>query len=69
MRGIAFHPSAQFMVSCSDDKTVRTWDLKTGRCIKVIPDAHDQFVTCVAYSRDGGMLASGGMDSVAKIWV
>ncbi|KAI3638975.1 hypothetical protein MIR68_003473 [Amoeboaphelidium protococcarum] len=36
-----------YLVSASDDKTVRFWDLKNGRCVRLI-DEHFQFVTCLA---------------------
>jgi platelet-activating factor acetylhydrolase IB subunit alpha len=38
------------MLSVSDDKTMKIWELKTGRCSKTV-DAHDHFVTCVAWGR------------------
>ncbi|KAI3637762.1 hypothetical protein MIR68_004411 [Amoeboaphelidium protococcarum] len=37
-----------YLVSASDDKTVRFWDLKNGRCVRVINE-HLQFVTCLAH--------------------
>lgn len=37
-------------MSASDDKTLRVWDLKTGRCAKTI-EAHSHFVTCLAWGR------------------
>lgn len=38
------------LLSASDDKTVRVWDLATGRCTKTI-EAHSHFVTCMAWGR------------------
>jgi platelet-activating factor acetylhydrolase IB subunit alpha len=38
------------MISASDDKTMKVWELNTGRCTKTI-DAHDHFVTCLAWGR------------------
>lgn len=51
VRGICFHPYLHYMYSCSDDKTIRVWNLKTGKNIKKISKAHDHFVSCIDISR------------------
>lgn len=38
------------LLSAADDKTIRVWDLKTGRCIKTV-EAHGHFVTSLAWGR------------------
>lgn len=50
VRALIFHPSGKFLLSASDDKTIRTWDLATGRCLKVL-EAHGHFVTTMAWGR------------------
>lgn len=51
IRGICWSPNGKFLLSCSDDKTVRVWDLKAGaRCSKTI-DAHGHFVTSITWAR------------------
>lgn len=44
VRGVLFHPGGRFIVSCADDKTLRTWDYKNKRCMKTLI-AHEHFVT------------------------
>ena len=44
IREVMFHPGGKFLLSCSDDKTLRTWDIKNQRCIKTLV-AHDHFCT------------------------
>ncbi len=44
VRGVQFHPGGKFIVSASDDKTLRVWDYKNKRCQKTLA-AHDHFVT------------------------
>ena len=49
--GLAFHPGGRFLLSVADDKTLRCWDLGAeGRCVKVLADAHGQFITCVRWA-------------------
>lgn len=36
VRSISIHPSGQWLISGSDDKTVRFWEVSTGRCLKTI---------------------------------
>ena len=39
-----FHPGGKYLVSCSDDKTLRIWDYKNKRCAKTLA-AHEHFAT------------------------
>jgi platelet-activating factor acetylhydrolase IB subunit alpha len=45
IRDLKFHPNGTFLYSCSDDKSIRVWELATGRCKKRIADAHGHFVS------------------------
>ncbi|KAJ4448548.1 hypothetical protein ANN_10566 [Periplaneta americana] len=37
VRAIAVEPKGQYLVSGSDDMTVKVWEIATGRCIRTIP--------------------------------
>jgi platelet-activating factor acetylhydrolase IB subunit alpha len=48
VRSLVFHPGGRFLISVSDDKSLRCWDLsQEGKCVKVLEDIHDHFVTCL----------------------
>ncbi|KAL1852452.1 hypothetical protein VTK73DRAFT_9218 [Phialemonium thermophilum] len=50
VRALVFHPGGKYLLSVSDDKTLRCWDLsQDGRCIKVIRDIHGGFICCLKW--------------------
>ena len=64
IRSIAFTPDGRQLVSASDDKTIRVWDLASGKTVRTIRgesapgDAGKVYAT--ALSPDGKWLAAGG---------
>ncbi|KAJ4864716.1 WD domain, g-beta repeat domain-containing protein [Trichoderma breve] len=54
-------------VSSSRDGTVGVWDVATGTKCRTFK-AHTHWVITVAFSPDGRLLASGGLDSKIIIW-
>ena len=65
IKGIAFTPDGRQLVSASDDKTIRVWDLASGKTVRTIrgesaPGAAGK-VYAMALSPDGKWLAAGGL--------
>src|SRR5271168_5660276 len=64
---IAFSPDGRVLASGSFDRTIKLWDVSSGKEIGALP-GHDGEVFSIAWSPDGRTLASGGNDSMVKLW-
>jgi len=64
---IAPSPDGQVLASGSKDKTIKLWDLPTGRLVRTLT-GHTNDVFSVAISPDGRTLASGSNDKTIKLW-
>jgi len=68
VRGVVIHPSGKYIISCSDDKSIRVMDIKEGRCSRTIADAHAHFVTSISMSSKHPVLVTGSVDKNICIW-
>lgn len=64
---ISFSPDAHWVLTSSDDHTVRVWDALTG-APRFEPLRHDQAVLHAAFNRDGSRIVTGSADKTAAIW-
>ncbi|KAK3811110.1 MAG: hypothetical protein J3Q66DRAFT_443360 [Benniella sp.] len=63
---IVYSPDGNQIVSSSDDRTVRIWNIQTGDCLHVF-DGSDG-IWDVAYSLQGDFIAFAGRDKRVKLW-
>src|SRR5262249_14708010 len=63
---IAFSPAGKTLVSGSQDRTVKLWDLASGQERKQFPYLSP--VHSVGFSSDGKLLAAGSVDGIVKLW-
>lgn len=50
VRGLVFHPGGKYLLSVSDDKTIRCWDLsQDGKLVKTV-EGHEHFVSCIRWA-------------------
>jgi WD40 repeat protein len=54
-------------VSASDDRTLKLWDLETGRALRTLT-GHSDSVSGVAATPDGTRAVSASRDSTLKVW-
>ncbi len=64
---VAYSPDGKTLASARRDKTIRLWDVKTGK-ERASLKGHPGIVSSVTYSPDGKTLASGSTDTTAKLW-
>lgn len=51
VRALIFHPGGRYLLSVSDDKTLRCWDLaQECKCVKTIEDAHGHFISSMRWA-------------------
>ena len=64
---VAFSPDGNWIVSGSEDKTLRIWDSREGGKLRVLR-GHSSALSAVAISPDSKKIVSGSWDHTLKIW-
>jgi mono/diheme cytochrome c family protein len=64
---VAFVPDGRLALTGSADRTLRLWDIATGREVRRFT-GHTDDVLAVAFSPDGRLAISGGADRSVRIW-
>ena len=67
VRSVAVSPDGRHIVSGSDDKTLRVWELETGRCLHTL-QGHTESVNSVAVSPGGRHIVSGSGEKTLRVW-
>jgi RNA polymerase sigma factor (sigma-70 family) len=67
IHALAFAPGGRLLASAGDDRTVRLWDIRTGKELARFT-GHQAAVASLAFSPDGQRLASASDDGTVLIW-
>jgi WD40 repeat protein len=68
VRSVAYSLDGQYIISGSEDRTIRIWDASTGAAVGKPLVGHTLGVNSVAYSPDGQHIISGSYDTTIRIW-
>ncbi len=64
----AFSPDGKLVLSAENTKTVRLWDVKTGRCLRVFKGHTDSPVWSVVWSANQRRALSSAKDMTVRLW-
>jgi WD40 repeat protein len=64
---IALSPDGKLLASGSADKSIRLWEVATGKQLHLL-DGHTNDVNDLAFSADGKKLVSCGTDKSVRLW-
>ncbi|EUC61975.1 eukaryotic translation initiation factor eIF2A [Rhizoctonia solani AG-3 Rhs1AP] len=68
VNSVQFSPDGTRVVSGSDDKTVRVWDVEHGTTVVTPLDGHTSWVLSVTFSPDGSQIVSCSRDKTIRLW-
>jgi WD40 repeat protein len=67
VNAVDISPDGKYLVSGSDDQTVRIWNLENGESLHIL-EGHQGAVSDVVFSPDNKTMASCGEDQTIRIW-
>ncbi|EGV64577.1 Coatomer subunit beta' [Yamadazyma tenuis] len=69
VRYIAVHPSKPYVLTCSDDLTIRLWNWENNWKLEQVFEGHQHYIMSVNFNpKDPNTFASACLDRTVKIW-
>jgi platelet-activating factor acetylhydrolase IB subunit alpha len=66
VRDGALMANGQYVISVSDDQSMRIWQLETGKCLRTYPNIHKTMVSAITLASP--LLATGSEQGEIKLW-
>lgn len=67
VKSVAVSPNGNYIISGSEDKTIKLWESDTGKEIRTFK-GHSGWIYSVCFSTDGQYIFSGSYDNTVKLW-
>lgn len=67
IRTVQFHNEYPWIVSASDDQTIRIWNWQSRTCISVLT-GHNHYVMCAAFHPKEDLIVSASLDQTVRVW-
>ncbi len=64
---ICFNSQGTLLLTASQDKTVKLWDTKSGKCLQTL-ETHTDEVFSALFNYDGDALITASKDNTISIW-
>lgn len=69
VRSVAVHPSQPYVLSTSDDMSIKLWDWEAGWKCKQTFEGHGHYVMCVKFNpKDTNTFATASLDRTIRVW-
>ncbi|EPX72766.1 transcriptional corepressor Tup11 [Schizosaccharomyces octosporus yFS286] len=67
VRTIAFSPDGKYLVTGTEDRQIKLWDLATQK-VRFLFSGHEQDIYSLDFSHNGRFIVSGSGDHTARLW-
>ena len=67
IRTVCFHPEHPWILSCSDDQTIRIWNWQSRSCVSVLT-GHNHYVMSAQFHPKEDMVVSASLDQTVRVW-
>ncbi|EIW78385.1 coatomer subunit alpha-2 [Coniophora puteana RWD-64-598 SS2] len=67
VRTVQFHHEMPWILSCSDDQTIRIWNSTSRNCIAILT-GHSHYVMSAQFHPKEDLIVSSSMDQTVRVW-
>ena len=67
IRTVQFHLECPWVVSASDDQTIRIWNWQSRTCVAVLT-GHNHYVMCASFHPKDDLVVSASLDQTVRVW-